>query len=64
MTDQEYYAIKAEQDAKHRRAVSKAAYRGEKSVEWHKTNKLTAATLPDFKRAMKQADKEWKESNK
>ena len=58
-SDRKYYEAREREDAKMAKALSKAAYRGEKSVEWHKTNQLTAATLPDFKKAMKQADKEW-----
>jgi hypothetical protein len=33
------------------------------SVEWHKHNTLTAATLPEFKKAMKKADKDWDVAN-
>lgn len=64
MTDQEYYKRLAARNEYHRMAVSKAAYRGEKSVEWHKTNILTPETLPAFKKAMKQADKEWEANHK
>ena len=62
-SDRKYYEAREREDAKRAKALSKAAYRGEKSVEWHKTNQLTAATLPDFKKAMKQADKEWDSLN-
>jgi hypothetical protein len=62
-SDRKYYEAREREDAKRAKALSKAAYRGEKSVEWHKTNQLTAATLPDFKKAMKQADKEWESLN-
>ena len=62
-TDRIFYENKEIQDAKHRKALSKAAYRGERSAEWHKTNSLTAATLNDFKKAMKKADKDWETIN-
>ena len=62
-SDRKYYESRERERANHARALSKAAYRGEKSVEWHKCNQLTAATLPDFKKAMKQADKEWESLN-
>jgi hypothetical protein len=58
-SDRKYYEAREREEAKRRKALSKAAYRGEASVEWHKSNKLTAATLPEFKKAMKKADKEW-----
>jgi len=63
-SDKRYYERKEQENIKHRRALSKAAYRGEASVEWHKNNSLTAATLPEFQKAMKQADKEWEELQK
>jgi len=61
MTESEfkYYEARRREEAARIRTLSKANYRGEKSVEWHKINQLTAATLPEFKKAMKQADKEW-----
>ncbi|MFZ4705578.1 MAG: hypothetical protein ACOYMF_06165 [Bacteroidales bacterium] len=62
-SDRKYYFAREREEAKRRKALSKAAYRGEVSVEWHKTNQLTAATLPDFKKAMKKADKEWESLN-
>lgn len=62
-SDKKYYEAREREDAKRAKALSKAAYRGEKSVEWHKTNKLTSSTLPEFKKAMKQADKEWESLN-
>ena len=62
-SDFKYYEARAREDAKIARSLSKAAYRGEKSVEWHKTNTLTSETLADFKKAMKQADKEWESNN-
>ncbi len=58
-SDKKYYEAREREEAKRRRALSKAAYRGEVSVEWHKHNKLTPQTLPEFKKAMKMADKEW-----
>lgn len=61
--DKKYYEARARFYDKMRNVLSKAAYRGEKSVEWHEKNQLTAATLPDFKKAMKQADKEWESIN-
>lgn len=63
-SDRKYYERKEQANIKHRNALSKAANRGNASVEWHKNNKLTAATLPDFKKAMKKADIEWELSNK
>jgi len=62
--DKRYYERKEQEDIKHRRALSKAAYRGEVSVEWHKTNKLTAKTFPFFKEVIKEADKDWEAANK
>ena len=62
-SDRKYYEAREREDAKRAKALSKAGYRGEKSVEWHKTNQLTPKTLPDFKKAMKQADKEWESLN-
>jgi hypothetical protein len=64
MTDKEYYENREFQRIKHAKAISMAKFRGEASEEWHKTNKLTAETLPAFKKAMKAADKEWKTLNK
>lgn len=61
MNDTEYYRRKSIDDARHKKARSKAKNRGNVSVQWHKTNKLTADTLSDFKRAMKQADIEWED---
>jgi hypothetical protein len=62
-SDKKYYEAREHENAKRAKALSKAAYRGEKSVEWHKTNQLTPVTLPDFKKAMKKADKEWDSLN-
>ena len=61
-SDRKYYEAREREEAKRAKALSKAAYRGKKSVEWHKTNQLTPATLPDFKKAMKQADKEFEQA--
>lgn len=58
-----YYESRERHDNKVKLSMSKANYRGHASVEWHKTNQLTAATLPDFKKAMKKADKEWETLN-
>ena len=58
-SDEKYYAARERENEKRLRALSKANYRGEKSVEWHQHNKLTPQTLDAFKKAMKQADKEW-----
>ena len=63
MNDKEYYEMKEAQRIKHLRALSKARYRGEMSVEWHIYNKLTKDTQADFNRLMKSADKEWEEAN-
>lgn len=63
-TDKRHYELREQEESKRRRALDKATYRGEVSVEWHKTNKLTADTLPEFKKAMKKADKDWEESRK
>lgn len=62
-SDKKYYEARERERQFHARALSKAAYRGEKSVEWHKKNKLTSETLSDFKKAMKQADREWNSLN-
>lgn len=62
-SDRKYYEAREREGTERAKALSKAAYRGEKSVEWHKTNQLNAVTLPDFKKAMKQADKEWEYLN-
>ena len=37
-TDKKYYERREQEEIKHRRALSKAAHRGEVSVEWHNTN--------------------------
>lgn len=58
-SNKKYYEAREREDAKRAKALSKADYRAKKSVEWHKNNQLTSKTLPDFKKAMKQADKEW-----
>jgi len=63
-SDKKYYEARERENTKRSQALSKAGYRGEKSLEWHKTNQLNAATLTDFKKAMKQADKEWDILNK
>ena len=63
-SDKKYYEAREREEAKRVKALSKAAYRGERAVEWHENNQLTAATLPDFQKAMKQADKEWEIINK
>ena len=62
-SDKKYYESREIHEAKRRKALSKANYRGEVSVEWHKTNQLTSETLPEFKKAMKKADKEWDSIN-
>jgi len=62
-SDKKYYEARAREDDKRKRSLSKANYRGEASVEWHKTNTLTPETLPEFKKAMKKADKEWESLN-
>ncbi len=62
-SDKKYYERREQEEITHRRALSKAAYRGEVSVEWHKHNTLTSATILEFKKAMKQADKEWEVIN-
>ena len=61
--DKKYYERREQEEIKHRRALSKAGHRGEVSVEWHKSNTLTATTLPEFKKVMKQADKDWEVAN-
>ena len=61
--DKKYYDARDRENAKRAKALSKSAYRGEKAVEWHKTNKLTPETLAEFKKEMKQADKEWDSLN-
>ena len=63
-SDKKYYEAREREDAKRARVLSKANYRGEKSVEWHKTNTLTPQTLPIFQAAMKAAEKEWERLNK
>ena len=63
MTDKKYYENREIERRIHARAISKATHRGEVSVEWHKTNKLTAETLHQFKVAMKEADREWERLN-
>ena len=63
-SDKIYYENREAEYERTRRAFSKAQYRGMKSVEWHKTNTLTPDTLPAFKKAMKDADKEWELLNK
>ena len=62
-SNQDYYIRKERQEIKRRLILSKAANRGEASVEWHKHNTLTAATLIEFQKAMKQADKDWESAN-
>ena len=62
-SDRKYYEARERKEAKTRKALSKAAYRGEVSLEWHKTNELTATTLPEFKKVMKKADKYWEYLN-
>lgn len=51
-------------DARRDYAFAKARNRGEASVKWHETNKLTPETLPAFKAAMKKADKEFDKTYK
>jgi hypothetical protein len=62
-SDKKYYEARERENEKRAKALSKANYRGEVSVEWHKTNVLNAQTLPAFKKAMKDADKEWERLN-
>ena len=62
-SDKQYYERREQEEIKRRRALSKAAHRGEVSVEWHKHNTLTPATLPEFKKEMKKANKEWDVAN-
>lgn len=64
MTDEQYYKSVEQQNAIRAKALSKARYRGEISVQWHMGNKLNSQTLPDFKKAMKQADKDWELNNR
>jgi len=40
-------------------AVDKAKNRGIIAEQWMKDNKLTAETMPEFKRLMKKADKDF-----
>ena len=63
-SDRKYYEAREREDAKRAKSLSKINYRGEVSVEWHKKNRLTHQTLPEFKKAMKRADKEWERINK
>jgi hypothetical protein len=63
-SDKKYYENRERERQSHMRAISKAKNRGEASVKWHETNKLTPETLSDFKKAMKQADKEWEQAIK
>lgn len=58
-SDKKYYEARERENIKRAKALSKAAYLGEASLEWHKNNKLTIETLSEFKKAMKQADKKW-----
>jgi hypothetical protein len=58
-SDKKYYEAREREDIRRKQSLSKADYRGKASVEWHKTNQLTPETLPEFKKAMKKADKEW-----
>ena len=52
-SDMEYYEARDRHDAKRKRSLAMARARGEASVEWHKTNKLTKETLPQFQVFMK-----------
>ncbi len=52
------------EEKKKHNAYLKAKNRAEKSIEWHKTNELNSVTLSEFKRVMKQADKDWELLNK
>jgi len=61
--DRLYYERREQERIMHRRALSKAAHRGEVSAEWNKHNTLTPATLGEFKKAMKKADKDWEAAN-
>ncbi len=58
-SDSEYYEAIERQDAKIKRSHAMARARGEASIEWHKTNKLTKETLPQFKAFMKSIDKKF-----
>ena len=62
-SDKKYYESRELYELKRRKALSKAGYRGKVSIEWHKTNKLNSETLPEFKKAMKKANKEWHSLN-
>jgi hypothetical protein len=62
-SDIKHYEARKRKEIKHEKAISKARYRGEKSIEWHKNNKLSSSTLADFKKEMKKADKEWESLN-
>lgn len=63
-SDKKYYENREHHRQRRIKSAAKAKYRGEVALEWHKTNKLTKSTLPIFKNAMKEADKEWEALNK
>jgi len=63
-SDKKYYKNREIESQKQKKLISKANYRGEASVRWHKTNSLTTSTIDDFKKTMKNADKEWEFLNK
>lgn len=56
-SDKKYYEARARETERHNKALEKARIRGEASVEWHKHNILTAETLEDFKKFIKNAEK-------
>jgi ribosomal protein S12 methylthiotransferase accessory factor YcaO len=62
-SDRKFYEAREREDIKRAKTMSKANYRAEKSVEWHKTNQLTPETANNFKKEMKKADKEWESLN-
>ena len=56
-SDSNYYKAREQQDTKRNRSLAMAKARGEASVEWHKTNKLTKETLPQFQAFMESINK-------
>jgi len=55
-SDKKYYENVEKFRQKHAMAISKAAFRGERSVEWHKSNNLTRNTLPSAPTAVNPND--------
>ena len=61
LNDEQYYAKQRAGQDRRARNSKKAENRGNATIEWLKTHKLTSETMKEFKSLMKRIDKEFDE---